>query len=148
MRFDFTGLCSTKKSIHLLTIALAPAETIDAPILGCYLCNTHPKEFNMAATATLKLPEELKARIAPLADSSAKTPHAWMIEALEAQARLAEMRQSFIGDALASAAEVDAGGALFAMQDVHEYIISKAADKPAKRPKPASIAKSKPRTKK
>ncbi|OIQ91862.1 hypothetical protein GALL_262330 [mine drainage metagenome] len=100
----------------------------------------------MAATTTLKLPEELKARIAPLADSSSKTPHAWMIEALEAQARLAEMRQSFIGDALASAAEVDAGGALYAMQDVHEYIISKASGKAAKRPKPASIAKSKPRT--
>ena len=100
----------------------------------------------MAVTTTLKLPEDLKARIAPLADSSAKTPHAWMIEALETQARLAEMRQSFIGDALASAAEVDAGGTLYAMQDVHEYIISKAAGKPAKRPKPASIAKSKPRT--
>jgi predicted transcriptional regulator len=118
---------------------------IDTPIIGCYLCNTRIKEHNMTATTTLKLPEELKARIAPLADSTAKTPHAWMIEALEAQARLAEMRQSFIGDALASAAEVDAGGALFAMQDVHEYIISKAAGKPAKRPKPASIAKSKPR---
>jgi predicted transcriptional regulator len=126
----------------------APGETIDAKITGCYLCNTRFKEYNMAATTTLKLPEELKARIAPLADSSSKTPHAWMIEALEAQARLAEMRQSFIGDALASAAEVDAGGALFAMQDVHEYIINKAAGKAAKRPKPASIAKSKPRTKK
>jgi len=101
----------------------------------------------MAATTTLKLPEELKARIAPLADSTAKTPHAWMIEALEAQARLAEMRQSFIGDALASAADVDAGGPLYAMQDVHAYIISKAAGKTAKHPKPASIAKSKPRTK-
>ena len=99
------------------------------------------------ATTTLKLPEELKARIAPLAASSAKTPHAWMIEALEAQAGLAEMRQSFIGDALASADEVDAGGALFAMQDVHEYILNKAAGKAAKSPRPASIAKSKPRTK-
>jgi len=100
----------------------------------------------MAATTTLKLPEELKARIAPLADATAKTPHAWMIEALEAQARLAEMRHSFINDAIASAAEVDAGGALYAMQDVHEYIIGKAAGKPVKRPNPSSIAKSKPRT--
>jgi predicted transcriptional regulator len=102
----------------------------------------------MGTSTTLKLPDQLKARIAPLADSTAKTPHAWMIEALEAQARLAEMRQSFTGDALASAAEVDAGGALYAMQDVHEYIINKAAGKPAKRPKAASIAKSKPRTSK
>lgn len=129
------------------TTSPALAETIDTQIAGCYLRNTRLEEHNMAATTTLKLPEELKARIAPLADSTSKTPHAWMIEALEAQARLAEMRQSFIGDALSSAAEVDAGGALYAMQDVHEYIIRKAAGKPAKRPKPASIAKSKPRTK-
>ena len=95
----------------------------------------------MAVTTTLKLPEELKARIAPLAESTAKTPHAWMIEALETQARLAEMRQSFINDALTSAADIDAGGALYAMQDVHQYIASKAAGKPAKRPKPASFAK-------
>ena len=89
----------------------------------------------MAATTTLKLPEELKARIAPLADSSSKTPHAWMIEALERRPELAEMRQSFIGDALASAAQVDAGGALYAMQDVHEYIISKASGQSRKTPK-------------
>lgn len=120
---------------------------IDPPIAERYLRNTFFTERNMAATTTLKLPDQLKARIAPLAESTSKTPHAWMIEALEAQARLAEMRQSFIGDALASAAEVDAGGALYAMQDVHEYIINKAAGKAAKRPKVASIAKSKPRTK-
>lgn len=58
----------------------------------------------MAATTTLKLPEELKTRIAPLANSVSQTPHAWMIEALEAQARLAEIRLSFINDALTSAA--------------------------------------------
>ena len=101
----------------------------------------------MAATTTLKLPEELKARIVPLANSAAKTPHAWMIEALEAQARLTEMRQSFINDALTSAAEIDAGGILYAMQDVHEYITKKAVGKPAKHPKPVTGAKSKPRTK-
>jgi predicted transcriptional regulator len=95
----------------------------------------------MAATTTLKLPEELKARIAPLAESADKTPHAWMIEALEVQARLSEMRQSFINDALVSAAEIDAGGALYAMQEVHEYLLAKAAGKTAKRPKPATAAK-------
>ena len=30
----------------------------------------------MAATTTLNLPEELKTRIAPLAESADKTPHA------------------------------------------------------------------------
>jgi len=102
----------------------------------------------MAATTTLKLPEELKTRIAPLAKSAAKTPHAWMIEALETQAKLAEIRQSFINDALESAAEVDTGGSLYAMEDVHAYILARAVAKPAKRPNPVTrpAEKSKPRT--
>lgn len=69
----------------------------------------------MAATTTLKLPEELKARIASAAQASGKSPHAFMVEALEAQTRLAEMRQSFMDDAIASAAEVDADGALYVL---------------------------------
>lgn len=93
----------------------------------------------MAATTTLKLPEELKVRIASAAQATGKSAHAFMIEALEAQAHLAEMRQSFINDAIASAAEVDAGGALYAMEDVQEYILTRTAGKPAKRPK--SIAR-------
>ncbi len=89
----------------------------------------------MATTTTLKLPEELKARIAPLARSSAKTPHAWMIEALETQARQSEMCLSFIEDAKDSANDIDTGGALYAMADVHKYILNKAAGKSAKLPK-------------
>jgi predicted transcriptional regulator len=90
----------------------------------------------MAATTTLKLPEELKARIASAAQASGKSPHAFMLEALEAQARLAEMRESFFADAVASGAEVDAGGALYAMEDVQAYILARTSGKVAKRPKP------------
>ena len=92
----------------------------------------------MTATTTLKLPEELKARIASSAQASGKSPHAFMLEALEAQARLAEMRQSFIADAVASGAEVDAGGALYAMEDVQAYILARTLGKTTKRPKPVS----------
>ena len=56
----------------------------------------------MPATTTLKLPETLKKRIAPLAQSAGKTPHAWMVEALETQAVLAEKRKAFIADPLAA----------------------------------------------
>ncbi|MHB9101214.1 MAG: CopG family ribbon-helix-helix protein [Sulfuricella sp.] len=91
----------------------------------------------MASPTTLKLPDELKARIAPLAELEGKTPHAWMIGALETQAELAEMHRTFIDDAQQSAAEVDAGGLLYAMEDVHAYILTRAAGKAATRPKPA-----------
>lgn len=94
------------------------------------------------STTTLKLPEPLKARIAPIAAAAGKTPHAWMVEALEAQAALAEMREAFIADAETSAAEVDAGGPVYAAEDVHAYIVARAAGKAASRPKPVRRAKS------
>jgi predicted transcriptional regulator len=90
----------------------------------------------MSATTTLKLPEPLKARIAPLAEAAGKTAHAWMIDALEAQVTLAEMREAFVAEAEASAAEIDAGGPLYAAEDVRAYIVARAAGKPARRPSP------------
>ena len=89
----------------------------------------------MTTTTTLKLPAPLKARIAPLAEAAGKTSHAWMVEALEAQAALAEMREAFIAEAEASAAEIDAGAPLYAAEDVHAYIVARARGEPARRPK-------------
>jgi len=91
-----------------------------------------------ATTTTLKLPAPLKARIAPLAEAAGKTPHAWMVEALEAQAALAEMREAFIAEAEASAAEIDAGAPLYAAEDVHAYIAARARREPTRRPKPVT----------
>lgn len=90
----------------------------------------------MATTTTLKLTDDLRARIAPLAEAAGKTPHAWMVDALEAQASLAEMREAFVADAMTSAAEVDGGGALYAAEDVHAYIAARGQGKAARRPKP------------
>jgi hypothetical protein len=47
------------------------------------------------------------------------------------------MCEAFIADAEASAAKVDAGGALYRAEDVHAYIRARAAGKPARRPTPA-----------
>jgi hypothetical protein len=64
-----------------------------------------------------------------------------MVDALEAQAALAEMREAFIADAEASAAEIDAGGPLYAAEDVHAYIVARAAGKSPPRPKPVRRAR-------
>ncbi len=90
----------------------------------------------MTATTTLKLPAPLKARIVPLAESAGKTAHAWMVDALEAQVALAEMRAEFVAAAEASAAEVDAGGPLYAAEDVRAYIVARTAGKKPPKPKP------------
>jgi hypothetical protein len=46
------------------------------------------------------------------------------------------MREAFIADAEASAAEIDAGGPLYAAEEVHAYIVARAAGKTARRPQP------------
>jgi len=83
----------------------------------------------MSTPNRIKLPGALKERIAPLADAAGKTPHAWMVEALERQVEFAEARESFIRDAEASAAEVDAGGDLYAAKSVVSYLNARAAGK-------------------
>ena len=88
-----------------------------------------------ATTTTLKLPETLKKRIAPLAESAGKTPHAWMVEAIETQATLAEKRKAFVADALAAEEEVRRTGLVYRAGDVHRYFRARAAGKKAPRPK-------------
>ena len=90
----------------------------------------------MSATTTLKLPETLKKRIAPMAESAGKTPHAWMVEAIETQATLAEKRRAFVAAARAAEEEVERTGKVYAFDDVHRYIRALARGRKAGRPKP------------
>ena len=89
-------------------------------------------------TTTLKLPDNLKKRIAPLAESAGKTAHAWMVEAIETQATLAEKRTAFVADARAAEAEVERTGKVYAFDDVHRYMRALASGKKARRPKPVN----------
>ena len=52
------------------------------------------------STTTLKLPEELKERIASVAKAAGKTSHAFMVEALAARTALAERRRDFVAAAM------------------------------------------------
>lgn len=90
----------------------------------------------MAASTTVKLPESLKQRIAPLAKAAGKTPHAWMVDAIETQANLAERRKRFVHDALASAEEYKRSGVAYAAEDVREYFLAKVRGKKPTRPAP------------
>ena len=92
----------------------------------------------MSATTTLKLPDDLKPRIAPPAAAAGVSAHAWMVGALGPQVKLAEQRQSFVRDALAAADEVDGGSEVFAAEDVHDYLRAKLAGRASKRPTPTT----------
>jgi len=84
---------------------------------------------------TVKIPPELKERVASVVKGTDKSPHAFMVEAIEQQTSLAERRKSFIEDALRARDEVRRTGKVYAFEDVARYYKARAAGKRAKRPR-------------
>lgn len=93
----------------------------------------------MTATTTLKLPDELKARIAAVAQQCGKSAHAFMVEALQLQTELAERRSAFVADALLAREEVARYGLVVDADEVFDYLKARAEGKPARKPDPSSI---------
>ncbi len=70
-------------------------------------------------STTIKLPPKLKARVATVAKRAGKSPHAFMLEAIERQTEQQELRQRFVADALAAEAEAISSGLAFDADEVH-----------------------------
>jgi predicted transcriptional regulator len=89
----------------------------------------------MAVTITLKLPDVLKERIDSPAEAERKSPHAWMIEALEERVAQSEIYAAFMADALEADREMTETSLGYAMDDVHRYLLDKLDGRPVKRPR-------------
>lgn len=87
-------------------------------------------------TTTLKLSDALKARIARLAKQSGQSPHSLMLQALEREVSREERVRDFVRAALASKAEIDAGGAVYRAEDVHAWLERLAKGEKPPRPAP------------
>lgn len=90
----------------------------------------------MNKSTTLKLPSKLKARIAKVAKATGRTPHAFMVEALERQTSREERMEEFIQEALAADQGVDAGDDVYLAADVHAWLRRRARGENPPRPKP------------
>jgi predicted transcriptional regulator len=89
----------------------------------------------MAITATsLKLPAELKNRLAEIAQRSGQTAHAYMISALQERVQQDERAQRFLRDANAADKAMLRSGNGFAAADVHAYVAQLVAGRKSKRP--------------
>ena len=88
----------------------------------------------MAAT-TLKLPPELKDRVKAVTEGTGKSPHAFMVEAIEQQTALAERRRQFVDSALAARRNFMRSGKAYALEDVKKYVAARVAGKPARKPR-------------
>jgi predicted transcriptional regulator len=90
----------------------------------------------LTASASHKLPGALKARVAELSQCDGNTVHPWLVEAVAQQVARAEMRESFIPDAQAAAHAIDAGAAVYAAEEVHAYLVTRASGGSPRRPRP------------
>ncbi len=88
----------------------------------------------MTATS-IKLPEDLKRRIARLAVAANKTPHAFMVDALSREADRAEIRERFAKDAAVSESETMESGKAVPLGTAFDYLEARAAGKAARRPR-------------
>ena len=90
----------------------------------------------MASTTTLKLPPELRSRVAALAKRSGRSGHSLMLEAIERHTAREERMRVFVTEALAADRTIDRGGEVYAAADVHAWLERLARGKRTTRPKP------------
>jgi predicted transcriptional regulator len=88
-----------------------------------------------AVATTLKIAADLKRRVVAAAKAADKSPHAFMLEAIERQTRLDEERRAFVADALAARSEAIKSGQGYAAADVHRYLAARVRGDQATRPK-------------
>ncbi len=82
---------------------------------------------------SLKIPLQLKTRVVAAAKGAGKTPHAFMVEAIEHQVSQAERRQRFVADALAAEKETLETGLGFSAEEVHAAMETRARGNKARR---------------
>ncbi|MGJ7901103.1 CopG family ribbon-helix-helix protein [Lysobacter sp. 1R34A] len=84
------------------------------------------------STTTIRLTEELKARIARAAERSGTTPHGFILGALEEKVGEAERRRDFVDEAERRWQAFVADGQVFAWEDMREYLARRAqGERPA-----------------
>ena len=88
----------------------------------------------MATTTTIRLPDELKARIASAAERAGKTTHSFILEAIAEKAELEEHRADFDAEADARFAKIVESGKTIPWTDVRHYLEERLAGKQISRP--------------
>src|SRR5436190_21474340 len=111
--------------------------TLWVPLTRCRVGVTlvTPSGASMTTTTTLKLPDDLKERVAEAASAAGKSPHAFMLEAIELQTYLAERRRGFIQSALVAEQEVAQYGLVYDGDEVLSYLKARIEGRKATRPR-------------
>jgi len=92
------------------------------------------------STTTIRLPDELRARVESVATASGSTAHAFMLEAIADATERMERRQDFVAEAERRLQHMQDTGEYLGLDDLRGYAMALArGEKPAK-PKPHTMA--------
>lgn len=92
-------------------------------------------------TTTIRLPSDLKARVAAAAKKSGKSTHSFILEAIAEKAQDTERASEFHALADQRMAEIAASGKTISWAQMRTYLQARVAGKRAKRPVARKLAK-------
>ena len=92
-------------------------------------------------TTTIRLPEELKARVAEAAREAGTTAHNFILEAIAEKADLVERRTSFEAVAEQRYAQIVETGETISWDDMRGYLQARITGKSTRRPKTRKLGK-------
>ena len=92
-------------------------------------------------TTTIRLPEDLKARVAAAAKRSGTTTHGFILEAIAEKAKQEELRADFDAVAEDRYAHIVASGKTIPWQEMRGYLEDRLAGKKVKRPAARKLAR-------
>ena len=90
----------------------------------------------MAATTTIHLPPELRARLQALSEQTGRSAHSLIVEAVERHADYEEQLQALVREALAADVRIEETGEVYRAEDVHAWMQRLAEARGNLRPKP------------
>jgi predicted transcriptional regulator len=93
------------------------------------------------STTTIRLPEDLKARVAAVAKRVGKTPHSFILEAVAEKAEQEERRNDFDELADERLARIVETGKTIPWTDMRRYLEDRLAGKAPRRPTPRKLAR-------
>jgi predicted transcriptional regulator len=97
-------------------------------------------EFAMSTT-TIRLPEDLKARVAAAAERAGTTSHSFILEAIAEKADQEERRGDFNDVAEKRYADIIASGKTIPWNEMRSYLEDRLAGKTVKRPVARKLAR-------
>jgi predicted DNA-binding protein len=95
----------------------------------------------LVSTTTIRLPQELKARVAAAAKRAGTTPHNFILEAIAEKADQEERRAEFHDIAERRYAEIVASGKTIPWSEMRRYLEDRLAGKKARRPTARKLAR-------